>query len=40
MELALLDEKILEQKWLELIIEARKLGISIEEISDFLKQSS
>ncbi|MFJ5760750.1 anti-repressor SinI family protein [Neobacillus sp. NPDC093182] len=40
MELALLDEKILDQEWLELMVEARKLGISIDEIRDYLKQSS
>jgi hypothetical protein len=37
---ALLDEKELDKEWLELILEARNLGIPFDEIMDFLKQSS
>ena len=40
MEAALHGEKELDQEWLELIVEARNLGISFDEIRDFLKQSS
>ncbi len=29
----------LEQEWLDLMLEARDLGISIDEIRDFLQQS-
>jgi hypothetical protein len=36
----LLDVKELDQEWLELIIEARNIGIPFDEIRDFLKQSS
>jgi DNA-binding transcriptional MerR regulator len=33
---ALTVEKELDQEWLDLINEAKKLGLSIEEIRDFL----
>jgi DNA-binding transcriptional MerR regulator len=32
-------EKELDKEWLELIVEARNLGISVDEIRDFLKKS-
>jgi DNA-binding transcriptional MerR regulator len=31
-------EKELDKEWLELILEARNLGISVDEIRDFLKK--
>ncbi|MBT2738490.1 anti-repressor SinI family protein [Bacillus sp. ISL-7] len=33
-------EKELEKEWFDLIIKARNLGISIDEIKEFLKKSS
>ncbi|MCM3690382.1 anti-repressor SinI family protein [Neobacillus niacini] len=40
MGITLLDVKELDQEWLELILEARNIGIPFDEIRDFLKQSS
>ncbi|MEH7177865.1 anti-repressor SinI family protein [Neobacillus vireti] len=40
MDTALIGDKELDKEWLELIVEARNLGISFDEIKDFLKQSS
>ncbi|MEH7274206.1 anti-repressor SinI family protein [Neobacillus vireti] len=40
MDTALIGDKELDKEWLELIVEARNLGISFNEIRDFLKQSS
>ncbi|WHY02640.1 anti-repressor SinI family protein [Neobacillus sp. DY30] len=40
MESALQGEKELDQEWLELIVEARNLGISFDEIRSFLNESS
>lgn len=37
---ALSYEKEQENEWINLILEARKLGIAIDEIRDFLQQSS
>lgn len=37
---AVLDEKELDNEWLNLIMEARNLEISVDEIRDFLQQSS
>jgi DNA-binding transcriptional MerR regulator len=37
---SLLDEKELDKEWLELILEARNLGITVDEIKDFLKDPS
>lgn len=36
----LLDEKEVDEEWLELILEARNLGITVDEIKDFLKDPS
>jgi hypothetical protein len=36
----LLDEKEVDKEWLELILEARNLGITVDEIKDFLKNPS
>jgi DNA-binding transcriptional MerR regulator len=36
---ALTTEKDLDTEWLELINEAKKLGLSIDEIRNFLKRS-
>lgn len=36
----LLDENEVDQEWLELILEARNLGITVDEIKDFLKGPS
>jgi Anti-repressor SinI len=36
----LLDEKEVDKEWLELILEARNLGITVDEIKDFLKDPS
>jgi DNA-binding transcriptional MerR regulator len=36
----LIDEKELDKEWLELILEARNLGITVDEIKDFLKDPS
>ncbi|TDL74013.1 DNA-binding anti-repressor SinI [Rhodococcus qingshengii] len=36
----LLDEKELDKEWLYLILEAQNLGITIDEIKDFLKDPS
>lgn len=36
----LLDEKELDKEWLELILEARSLGITVDEIKNFLKDPS
>jgi hypothetical protein len=33
------NEKELDKEWLDLMIEARKLGISIEEIKEFLNKN-
>ncbi|MEY2192836.1 DNA-binding anti-repressor SinI [Neobacillus sp. BF23-41] len=35
-----LDNEELDTVWLELILEARKLGISVDEIRELLKHSS
>ncbi|MEH6993267.1 anti-repressor SinI family protein [Neobacillus drentensis] len=40
MLIPLLDEKELDKEWLDLILEAQNLGISIDEIKDFLKDPS
>ncbi|QIZ10449.1 DNA-binding anti-repressor SinI [Priestia megaterium] len=40
METALLSEKELDKEWVDLILKARNLGISVDEIRDFLKVSS
>jgi DNA-binding transcriptional MerR regulator len=37
---SLLDEKELDIEWLELILEARNLGITVDEIKEFLKEPS
>jgi DNA-binding transcriptional MerR regulator len=37
---SLLDEKELDKEWLDLILEARNLGITVDEIKDFLKNPS
>ncbi|MBT2659341.1 anti-repressor SinI family protein [Bacillus sp. ISL-18] len=34
------SEKEIDKEWLDLILEARNLGISIDEIKEFLKKSS
>ncbi|MDR7000635.1 anti-repressor SinI family protein [Neobacillus niacini] len=39
MEDSLIDEKELDKEWIELILQARNLGISIEEVKDYLKIS-
>ena len=36
----LIDEKELDKEWLDLILEARNLGITVDEIKDFLKNPS
>jgi DNA-binding transcriptional MerR regulator len=36
----LLDEKELDKEWLDLVLEARNLGITVDEIKDFLKDPS
>ncbi|MFB3170682.1 anti-repressor SinI family protein [Neobacillus sp. 179-C4.2 HS] len=36
----LLDVKEVDKEWLELILEARNLGITVDEIKDFLKNPS
>jgi len=36
----MLIEKELDKEWIELIIEARNLGISADEIKEFLKKFS
>ncbi|MBT2699434.1 anti-repressor SinI family protein [Bacillus sp. ISL-40] len=36
---ALTNEKDFDTEWLELINEAKKIGLSIDEIRDFLKRS-
>lgn len=36
----LLDEKELDKEWLDLILEARNLGLTVDEIKDFLKDPS
>jgi hypothetical protein len=36
----LLEEKEVDNEWLELILEARNLGITVDEIKDFLKDPS
>jgi DNA-binding transcriptional MerR regulator len=33
----LLDDKEVDKEWLELILEARNIGITVNEIKDFLK---
>ncbi|MEY2192838.1 anti-repressor SinI family protein [Neobacillus sp. BF23-41] len=40
MKTALLSEKELDKEWVDLILEARNLGISVDEIRNFLKVSS
>lgn len=35
-----LDNEELDTEWLELILEARELGISVDEIRELLKHSS
>lgn len=37
---AILDEKELDNEWVELIMEARNIGISVDEIREFLQQLS
>lgn len=37
---ALFDEKELDKEWIALILEARNLGITVDEIKDFLKDTS
>lgn len=37
---SLLDETEIDKEWLELILEARNLGITVDEIKDFLKDPS
>ncbi|MED3563409.1 anti-repressor SinI family protein [Bacillus xiapuensis] len=39
METSLINEKELDDEWIDLILQARNLGISIEEIKEFLKVS-
>jgi DNA-binding transcriptional MerR regulator len=39
MEASLIIEKELDEEWVDLILQARNLGISIEEIKDFLKMT-
>ncbi|WP_083402181.1 anti-repressor SinI family protein [Bacillus sp. MUM 116] len=39
METPLINEKELDDEWIDLILQARNLGISIEEIKEFLKVS-
>ncbi|MFD0829812.1 anti-repressor SinI family protein [Bacillus salipaludis] len=39
MEAPMIDEKELDKEWLDLILQARNLGISVEEIKEFLKTS-
>jgi DNA-binding transcriptional MerR regulator len=36
---ATVDEKELDNEWLDLILEARELGITYEEIKEFLNNS-
>ncbi|PAE42819.1 anti-repressor SinI family protein [Bacillus sp. 7884-1] len=36
----LLNQKELDKEWLDLILEAQNLGITINEIKDFLKDPS
>jgi DNA-binding transcriptional MerR regulator len=36
----LVDEKEVDKEWLELILEARNLGFTVDEIKDFLKDPS
>ncbi|MDQ0201888.1 anti-repressor SinI family protein [Neobacillus ginsengisoli] len=36
----LIDEKELDTEWAELILEALKTGISVDEIRDFFNQSA
>ncbi|PLS05791.1 hypothetical protein CVD27_08785 [Neobacillus cucumis] len=33
------DVDVIDQEWQELILEARKLGLSIEDVRDFLTQN-
>lgn len=40
MEKILSDEKELDNEWKDLILEARNLGITVDEIRDFLNRSS
>lgn len=35
----LINEKVLDKEWIELIIEARNLGIPIEKIKEFLENT-
>ncbi|MBT2695951.1 anti-repressor SinI family protein [Bacillus sp. ISL-40] len=37
---AIACEKELDKEWIDLIIKARNLGISVDEIKEFLKKSS
>jgi DNA-binding transcriptional MerR regulator len=36
----LLDEKEVDKEWLELILEARSIGMTVDEIKDFLTNPS
>jgi hypothetical protein len=38
--IATASDKELDKEWLDLILEARNLGISVDEIKEFLKKSS
>jgi DNA-binding transcriptional MerR regulator len=40
MDTTLIGEEEFDEEWLELIVEARNLGIPFDEIRDFLKQFS
>ncbi|SDM78623.1 anti-repressor SinI family protein [Bacillus sp. OK048] len=37
---ALVDEKELDKEWIGLILEARNFGITVDEIKDFLKETT
>ncbi|MBY0145926.1 anti-repressor SinI family protein [Neobacillus niacini] len=37
---SLLDETEIDKEWLELILEARNLGITVDEIKEFLREPS
>lgn len=36
---AIVDEKELDKEWFDLIMEARELGISFEEVKDFFNEN-
>ncbi|MCH1624905.1 anti-repressor SinI family protein [Fredinandcohnia quinoae] len=40
MGIDLLEKNQLDQEWIQLIVEAQKLGIPVSEIQDFFKNSS